>query len=80
MADSNDRTPSGTDSIGIITLLGLASLITRAGSKPTLGQSPELAEFCGASELWILDLTDNPTGAYKNGTLTNQGLTMYFVR
>ncbi len=36
----------------------------------------------GSDPLWGYNCISsyNPTGAYKNGTLTNQGLTMYFVR
>lgn len=65
MPDSASRTPPGQDTIEIATLLVLAALVARAGANPTLRSSPELAELFGASEVSILDLTKNPTGAYK---------------
>lgn len=65
MPDSPSRTPRGQDTIEITTLLVLAALVGRAGASPTLRPSPALAEFFGASEVSVLDLTQNPTGAYK---------------
>ena len=65
MSAPPSRTPTGQDTIEITTLPVLAALVARAGSNPILSSGPELAELFGASEVSILDLTKNPTGAYK---------------
>lgn len=65
MPDSTSRTPSGQDTSNIATLLALSALVARAGAKPAIRLCPDLDEICGASEVSILDLTLNATGAYK---------------
>lgn len=66
MPDSTSPTTAAQNKkIDITTLLVLALLVQRAGSRPCLRISPALADFFGAEEVLVLDLTQNPTGAYK---------------